>query len=201
MMRKAVSHTKVCNNLRSSGCFFKTDFGTMAVIWSEYKKKPAVSQIFIPKPKTSTRKTVSQSFPGLNNASCDEVDKLINQIKAFMTGENIRFYLDILRMDLCTLFQEKVLRAEFAIPRGRVSSYGLIARHLNKPGAARAVGTALATNLFPIVIPCHRTVRSDGHIGGYQGGLPMKRKLLQMEAVAFLNGNHVALENFYYQNG
>jgi len=172
----------------------------MAVIWSESQKKPAVSQIFIPKPKISTRKTVSQSFPRLINASCDEINLLIDQVKAFLAGENIMFSLDILRMNLCTPFQENVLRAEFTIPRGRVSSYGLIAEHLNKPGGARAVGTALATNLFPIVIPCHRAVRSDGHLGGFQGGLPMKRKLLQMEGVKFLNENHVATENFYYQN-
>jgi methylated-DNA-[protein]-cysteine S-methyltransferase len=170
----------------------------MAVIWSEFKKKPAVSQIFIPKPKISTRKTISQSFPDLITASCDEIDTLINQIKAFLTGEDIRFSLDMMRMDLCTPFQKKVLRAEFAIPRGRVSAYGLIANHLNKPGAARAIGTALANNLFPIVIPCHRALRSDGTLGGYQGGLAMKRKLLKMEGVEFIDENHVAPENFYY---
>ena len=97
-------------------------------------------------------------------------------------------------------FQEKVLRTEFAIPRGRVSSYGLIAKHMNKPGAARAVGTALATNLFPIVIPCHRVIRSDGHLGGYQGGLPMKRQLLQMEGVKFYDKNHLSTKTFYYLN-
>lgn len=172
----------------------------MAIIWSEFKKNPAVSQIFIPKLKISTRKTVSQSFSGLIAASCDEMDVLINQIKAFLTGEDIQFSFDILRMDRCTPFQGKVLRAEFAIPRGRVSSYGLIAKHLNKPGAARAVGTALATNLFPIIIPCHRALRSDGHLGGYQGGLAMKRKLLQMEGIVFQDENHVTPENFYYLN-
>lgn len=199
-MKKTLSQTKVINNSQSSVCFFNTNFGEMAVIWSEFKKQPTVYQIFIPKPKISTRKTVSQSFSGLITASCDEINMLINQIKAFLTGEDIRFSLDILRMDLCTPFQGKVLRAEFAIPRGRVSSYGLIAKHLNKPGAARAVGTALATNPFPIVIPCHRALRSDGHLGGYQGGVAMKRKLLQMERVAFQDENHVKTKNFYYLN-
>jgi methylated-DNA-[protein]-cysteine S-methyltransferase len=123
---------------------------------------------------------------------------VINQIKDFLAGEDIRFSLDMMRMDRCTPFQKKVLHAEFAIPRGRVSSYGLIAKHLNKPGAARAVGTALATNLFPIVIPCHRALRSNGHLGGYQGGLAMKRKLLQLERIEFKDENHVAQESFYY---
>ncbi len=188
------------NHQQSSAYFFGTIFGTMALIWSEYKKKPAVSQIFIPKPEISTRKTVSQSFPGRISASCPEIDMLINQIKAYLSGEDVRFSLDILRMDRCTSFQEKVLRTEFAIPRGRVSSYGLIAKHMNKPGAARAVGTALATNLFPIVIPCHRAIRSDGHLGGYQGGLPMKRQLLQVEGVKFYDKNHLSTKTFYYLN-
>jgi methylated-DNA-[protein]-cysteine S-methyltransferase len=198
MMKKTLPHKKAINNSQSSACFFNTNFGEMTVIWSEFKKKHAVSQIFIPKPKISTRKTVSQFFPYLAIASCTEINLLVNLIKAFMNGEDILFSLDMMRMDLCTPFQGKVLLAEFAIPRGRVSSYGLIAKHLNKPGAARAVGTALATNLFPIVIPCHRALRSDGTLGGYQGGLAMKRKLLQMEEVQFYNENHVKTENFYY---
>jgi methylated-DNA-[protein]-cysteine S-methyltransferase len=64
-----------------------------------------------------------------------------------------------------------------------VSTYGRIAAHLGIPGGARAVGNALATNPFPIVIPCHRAIRSDGTLGGYQGGLAMKRALLEQEGV------------------
>jgi methylated-DNA-[protein]-cysteine S-methyltransferase len=189
------------NCLQSSVCYFNTTFGEMAVIWSEFKEQPKVSCILIPKPKLSTRKTASQSYPDLISASCTEIDMLANKIKAFLEGDDIRFSIAILRMDLCTPFQEKVLRAEFAIPRGRVSSYGLIAKYLDKPGTARAVGTALATNPFPIVIPCHRAVRSDGTLGGYQGGLAMKRKLLKMEGIEFLDKNNIAPKNFSYRNG
>jgi methylated-DNA-[protein]-cysteine S-methyltransferase len=70
---------------------------------------------------------------------------------------------------------------------------------LENPRAARAVGTALATNPFPIVIPCHRVIRSDGTLGGYGGGLEMKRKLLEMEGVAFHDADHVATGNFIYK--
>ena len=65
----------------------------------------------------------------------------------------------------------------------RVSTYRRIAAHLGVPKGARAVGNALATNPFPIVIPCHRAIRSDGALGGYQGGLAMKRALLMQEGV------------------
>jgi len=64
--------------------------------------------------------------------------------------------------------------------------------------AAWAVGTALATNPFPIIIPCHHAIRSDGTLGGYQGGLAMKRALLEMEGILFDSSSHVVTEDLYY---
>jgi methylated-DNA-[protein]-cysteine S-methyltransferase len=99
-------------------------------------------------------------------------------------------------MDLCPGFQRRVLLAEHGIPRGSVSSYSRIASHLGVERGARAVGSALATNPFPILIPCHRAIRSDGTLGGYQGGLKMKRTLLEMEGVAF-DGSGRVLQNSF----
>ncbi|MDD5108101.1 MAG: MGMT family protein [Candidatus Omnitrophica bacterium] len=87
-----------------------------------------------------------------------------------------------MRLDLCSTFQKEVLRAVQAIPRGKVSTYKLIAKQIGRPKAARAVGRALATNPFALVIPCHRVIRSDGSLGGYQGGTKMKQALLRKEA-------------------
>jgi methylated-DNA-[protein]-cysteine S-methyltransferase len=87
--------------------------------------------------------------------------------------------------------------AERTIPRGYVSSYSALAAHIGKPKAARAAGTALARNPFPIIIPCHRTVRTDGSLGGFGGGLPMKRALLEMEGVAFDGLGHVKKKFFW----
>ena len=80
-------------------------------------------------------------------------------------------------------FERAVLQALRRIPPGQVRTYGEIARSLGKPNAARAVGTACARNPLPLVIPCHRVVRTDGGLGGYpmRGGAALKRQLLEME--------------------
>lgn len=184
----------------STVCFRNTIFGPVAVLWSVCKNSPKVPRILISKPKMTAEQIVAGSYPDARISSCAEINALADQIEAFLVGEDIRFSIDtaMVRLDLYTAFQQKVLRAEHAIPRGRISSYGLIAKYLNNPGGARAVGTALATNPFPILIPCHRAIRSDGALGGFQGGIPMKRALLKMEGVAFQNETHVVGGHFFY---
>ncbi len=93
-----------------------------------------------------------------------------------------------LRFDLrgLSVFQQSVLEACATIPVGAVRPYGWIADELNKPGATRAVGTALAKNPIPLLIPCHRVVKSDGSIGNYAFGPEMKRDLLISEGAIAL---------------
>ncbi|MGH8871287.1 MAG: methylated-DNA--[protein]-cysteine S-methyltransferase [Acidimicrobiia bacterium] len=71
-----------------------------------------------------------------------------------------------------TPFQARVLRIAASIPRGEVRPYGWLAREADRPGAARAVGSTMARNPIPLIIPCHRVVRSDGHLGEYSLGGP-----------------------------
>jgi len=80
-------------------------------------------------------------------------------------------------------FQQAVLRKCAEIPPGEIRPYGWIAREIGNPGAVRAVGTALGRNPIPILIPCHRVVRTDGRIGAYAYGPQMKRDLLAGEGV------------------
>jgi methylated-DNA-[protein]-cysteine S-methyltransferase len=80
-----------------------------------------------------------------------------------------------------TPFRLAVLRACAAIPRGTVASYGELAAAARFPGRARAAGTVMATNPLPLVVPCHRVVRSDGSLGNYGGGTDMKAALLAAE--------------------
>jgi len=177
-----------------------TPFGPVAVLWSVQGGEPKIGHILLSSPAISAGDEVKKLFPYSAVSSCPEIDILLDQMEAFLTGEDIRFSLDELRLDLCTPFQQRVLRAEHAIPRGRVSTYKLIAKHVDNPKGARAVGTALANNPFPIIIPCHRAIRSDGGLGGFQYGLKMKRELLEMEGVAFRDADHVATQDFFYKD-
>jgi O-6-methylguanine DNA methyltransferase len=90
------------------------------------------------------------------------------------------------RFDLRGLseFERAVLLKALEIPKGQVRPYAWIAREIGHPAAVRAVGSALAKNPVPVLIPCHRVVRSDGHIGNYAlGGSPAKRHILSAEGV------------------
>ncbi len=81
------------------------------------------------------------------------------------------------------------------VPRGRVISYGRLAALCGSPGAARAAGLAMSSNPFPLFYPCHRVVGSTGSLTGFGFGLPMKRKLLQMEGV-LLKNDSIRMDEF-----
>ena len=78
-------------------------------------------------------------------------------------------------------FQRKVLAAAREIPFGEARPYAWVARRIGQPRAVRAVGTALGRNPVPVIVPCHRVLRSDGGLGGYIFGLDVKERLLQIE--------------------
>lgn len=80
-----------------------------------------------------------------------------------------------------TPFEIKVFKAVMAIPLGKVRTYAWVARKIGKPKAARAVGQALHKNPFPLLIPCHRVVQSNGKVGGFAWGVRRKAKLLNLE--------------------
>jgi len=82
-----------------------------------------------------------------------------------------------------TPFQQKVWRAIQTIPKGQTRSYTWLARKVGRPKAVRAVANACGANPYPIVVPCHRVIRSDGTLGGFSGGLKLKRKLLAAEGI------------------
>jgi methylated-DNA-[protein]-cysteine S-methyltransferase len=157
-----------------------------------------VRQILISRPGQSAQISLKEQFPDSVPSSCGLIDDLAGRIAAFLDGSDVRFALEAVRLDLCPPFQRRVLLAEYGIPRGSVSTYARIAVHLGTPGGARAVGNALATNPFPIVIPCHRAIRSDGTLGGYQGGLAMKRALLVQEGVVIDERGRVRSTKLYY---
>jgi len=107
-----------------------------------------------------------------------------------------------MRFDLrgLTPFEQAVLRKTREIPRGEVRPYGWVAREIGRPAAVRAVGTALANNPIPYFIPCHRVVRTDGHIGNYGGGGPeAKKAILTLEGVRVKKLEELGRAGFRYQ--
>jgi methylated-DNA-[protein]-cysteine S-methyltransferase len=181
-----------------SVCFRSTSFGPVGILWSEGSGRPRIHRVVLSRPEADARRLALELFPDAVASSCSEVAAVAADIVAFLGGDHIRFSLDDIRLDGCSGFQQQVLRAEHAIPRGMVSTYRRIAVHLGKPKGARAVGNALARNPFPIIIPCHRAVRSDGRPGGYQGGPEMKRALLVREGIAFDEAGRVRSARFFY---
>ncbi len=108
---------------------------------------------------------------------------------------------NIYKYEKGTPFQRSVWNAMKQIPKGKVTTYGAIAKYLGKPGAVRAVGTAVGRNPFAPEIPCHRVVRSDGGIGNYSGGEGVKTKieLLKKEGVEVSAGKVLAFRNILYR--
>lgn len=105
------------------------------------------------------------------------------QLDGYFAG-SLRSFDVPLDWSLITGFQRRVLR-ELAegVPYGTVVGYQDLADRVGEPGAARAVGAAMGANPLPVVVPCHRVVESGGGIGGFGGGLEIKRSLLALEGV------------------
>lgn len=106
-------------------------------------------------------------------------EEIIRQLDEYFAGKSKEFDLPFFATG--TPFQLMVWEELLKIPYGQTLSYGDIARLIDKPGAARAVGNALGANPISIIIPCHRVIASDGSLGGFGGGIPIKRYLLSLE--------------------
>jgi methylated-DNA-[protein]-cysteine S-methyltransferase len=109
-------------------------------------------------------------------------DPIRRQIEEYFAGRRRTFDVDI-DLTLVGGFRRRVLEAASAIPFGEVRTYREVAGSAGNPGATRAAGNALGANPIPIVVPCHRVVRTGGGLGGYTGGVDRKLKLLRLEGV------------------
>jgi methylated-DNA-[protein]-cysteine S-methyltransferase len=111
-----------------------------------------------------------------------QLDEVRRQLDLYFGGKLREFDLP-LDWQLSQGFRRRALRAIDRIPYGKTRSYTQIASSAGNERAVRAAGTACGSNPIPIVVPCHRVLRSGGALGGYGGGLPMKEALLVMEGV------------------
>ncbi len=110
------------------------------------------------------------------------LDPVRRELDEYFDGKRRRFDFQI-DWRLMAPFQRRVLRATKAIPFGKVATYREVATKAGAPQGSRAAGNALGANPIPIVVPCHRVVRTGGALGGYTGGLHRKEFLLELEGV------------------
>jgi methylated-DNA-[protein]-cysteine S-methyltransferase len=108
-------------------------------------------------------------------------DEVARQLEEYFDGRRTSFDVPI-DLRLSSGFRRSVLSYLPAIGYGETASYRSVAAAVHNPKAVRAVGTACATNPLPVIIPCHRVIRSDGQLGAYLGGPEIKHQLLDMEA-------------------
>ena len=137
-------------------------------------------------PRPSSQGVIEELEPELRRAELVEeaFPRFFARMERFLRGEPVQFD-DPIDPDVGTPFLRRVWQATREIPYGETRSYGWVAEQAGRPGAARAVGRAMATNPVPPIVPCHRVIGADGGLRGYGGGgLGVKRRLLDMEAGA-----------------
>jgi methylated-DNA-[protein]-cysteine S-methyltransferase len=121
--------------------------------------------------------------PRVLRAARAPLGQVRDELDGYFAGDRRTFGVP-LDWQLTRGFRRDVLRAAAAIPYGETASYRDVATRAGSPAAVRAAGTALAVNPLPIVVPCHRVVRSDGLLGAYRGGTEAKAALLRLEGAS-----------------
>jgi len=158
---------------------FNTDMGWVGILGS------ATGLLRITLPQPSAQEALKLLGDGVNYATraLRLYEGLMECFMSYFAGHKVAFP-DKLDLSQATPFQREVWEITRLIPYGETRSYSWVAEQIGKPEAMRAVGQALAQNPLPIIVPCHRVVASNGKLGGYSGGLEVKRYLLQLEASA-----------------
>lgn len=159
---------------------FSTCFGDAAVIYSE-KPFTLIKTILPRANKKTLMKVMRTEEPG--EAGSHQKARLVSRrITDYFNGKPIPIPWKWMDMGDLTELQQSVLVALTRIPYGELRTYKDIAEEIGHPGSSRFVGTTLAKNPFPILIPCHRVIRSDGSVGQFGGGTELKKKMIELEA-------------------
>ncbi|MBU1862696.1 MAG: MGMT family protein [Candidatus Omnitrophica bacterium] len=161
-------------------------YGEVGIVWSKEKRgKQLVQRIFLPSKNRSVARIVKQKFPTALCRRGKGAAILHKKVQDLIQGKQITFASRFFDLSGFTPFERRVLKRTQRIRRGKVATYAGIAYGVGVPRAVRAVGNVLAKNHFPLFIPCHRVVCSNGTIGGFQRGTQLKRVLLENEGVLF----------------
>ena len=168
----------------------------IGLVWGYAGKKPQLEYIYLPNPKAELKKRIVKDYQEVNKIPRKIPGGIDDRIAKLYFGKKENIDLSLLNLSKLTDFSARVLKQACKIPRGKVAAYSGLAAKIGSPRAARAVGTVLANNPFPIIIPCHRVVHADGSLGGFGGGLKMKRELLDREGVVLNDQDRVKAESF-----
>jgi methylated-DNA-[protein]-cysteine S-methyltransferase len=139
-----------------------------------------VARIVLPKSSKKAVEKALQDFRNEVNQSLAE--NCLQAISRYLKGEPVAFEQIPIDWDFVPpIYRRILLTLRQIVPLGQTITYGKLARRLGMPRAARLVGQAMAKNPVPILVPCHRVIRSNGSSGGFSGGANLKRKLLDLE--------------------
>ncbi len=153
----------------------------IGLVWDTASGRALIRRIYLPVEAGAVRDVIFRDYPDLTLKARRMPGGVGGKIARLYSGDAASFDLSLLDWSGMSDFSKRVLKQTCKILRGRKLSYGALAARVGSGKAARAVGTALAKNPFPLVVPCHRVVRSDGSIGKFGGGTPMKQALLKRE--------------------
>jgi methylated-DNA-[protein]-cysteine S-methyltransferase len=166
--------------MKSTFATFRVKLGWMGVVGNEN----GVQQIYLPSlKKEDLRKRILADFPDCQKRA-DFLAQAKKELTEYFSGRRGHFDF-ALELSGATPFQKRVYTVMRTIPFGEVRTYRWLAQRLGNPKALRAVGGANAKNRWPIVIPCHRVIGSDGRLTGFSapGGLALKANLLKLEGI------------------
>jgi methylated-DNA-[protein]-cysteine S-methyltransferase len=180
-------------SLGSGFHLFETPLGTCGVAWSER----GVRRLQLPeadREATVRRLNASAGDSSLETEPPPRVRRILERLERYLEGAAVDFATEPLDLGATPPFHRRVYEAARAVGWGRTASYGELARLAGSPGAARAVGQALARNPVAIIIPCHRILAGGNRPGGFSafGGLEAKARLLALEGVQLDPGPGVA---------
>jgi methylated-DNA-[protein]-cysteine S-methyltransferase len=162
---------------------FDTAFGTCGIAWSE----AGLTRVQLPEPtraQTEARmRRIGGEPSGMPLPALAE--HAVSALQAYFAGTAVALETVPLDETIVSTFHASIYRALRAVPRGTTVTYGDLAKQVGQPGAARAVGTAMGRNPWPVIVPCHRVLAQGSKMGGFSapGGTMTKEKLLALEGV------------------
>jgi methylated-DNA-[protein]-cysteine S-methyltransferase len=170
---------------------FQTALGWFAIAWTEQ----GLSRFTMGHPSAQAALIAVGGRTVASDRAPEAVTGLIERFQAYAAGEQVDFADVALDLSHLTQFQLTIVNHCRRIARGTTLTYGQLAAKAGSPRAARAVGSVMAKNRFPIIVPCHRVVGSGGGLGGFSApqGITMKTQLLALEGCALVKPKRASL--------